>query len=124
MVYRLVGTLEQVQHDLAIINEVAAAWWSSQGYTIIQTEQGKAVVGKNALTGEDNPDALTTTWAEIMPVDFTTDEETGAITPVEGTLWHIPSPTGDQRFYLWRDYLPENTEILCDEAVVSIQQEE
>lgn len=112
----LVGTQEQVAHDLAIINDVAAAWWSAQGYTVVQTEGGKAVVGKNAATGEDNAEALTTTWAEAAPVDYTTDEESGEIMPSAGTLWWIPSPSGDQRFYLWRDYLPEGAGIRCEEV--------
>lgn len=110
------GTQAQVQHDLYIINQIAAGWWASQGYTVIDTPQGKAVVGKNAATGEDNPDALTTTWAEPMPVDFTVDEETGETIPTEGTLWYITSPTSDTRFALWRDYLPEGVTIQCEEV--------
>ena len=111
---RLIGTLEQVKHDLAIINEIAAAWWAAEGYTVIETGEGKTVVGKNAATGEDNASALTTTWAVPQVVDFTIDEETGARIPGEGTLWFIPSPSSDPRFHLWRDYLPEGEELLAD----------
>lgn len=110
------GTQAQVQHDLYIINQIAAVWWASQGYTVIDTPEGKAIVGKNAATGEDNPDALTTTWAMPSPLDYTIDEETGAVIPTEGTLWFIPSPTSDPRFYLWRDYLPDGVTIQCEEV--------
>lgn len=111
---RLIGTLEQVEHDLAIINEIAAAWWAAAGYTVVETDEGKkAVVGKNAATGEDNISALTMTWAVPQAVDFTIDEETGATIPGEGTLWFIPSPSSDPRFRLWRNYLPEGEELLA-----------
>lgn len=112
----LKGTLEQIQHDLGVINAIAAAWWASQGYTVIDTPNGKAVIGKNAQTGEDNPEALTTTWAEPMPVDYTIDEETGAVIPADGTLWYIPSPTSDPRFKDWRQYIPQGVEIDCEEV--------
>lgn len=112
----LKGTLAQVQHDLAVINAVAAAWWASQGYTVIDTPSGKAVVGKNAATGEDNPNAMTTTWAEPRPVNFTMDEQTGEITPEEGTEWYIMSPSSDPRFADWRLYIPDGTVTQCQEV--------
>lgn len=89
------GTLADVQHDLAIINQVAAVFWAEQGYTVIDTPQGKAVVGKNAATGEDNHEALTTTWA--VPAQ---DE-------VEG-YWYIVDPASDPRFVDWRDRVPQD----------------
>jgi len=116
----LKGTLPQVQHDLFIINQIAAAWWAAQGYTVIDTPQGKAVVGKNAATGEDNLDALTTTWAEPMPLDSTVDEETGDTIPVDGTLWSIPSPTSDPRFHEWRSYVPDGVVIACEEEATAL----
>ena len=103
----LIGTLPDVQHDLYIINEVAAMWWASQGYTVIQTPQGKAVVGKNAQTGEDNPEGVTTTWDIPKPVNFTYDEQTGEQIPDAGTEWYIADPASDARFVDWRDYVPE-----------------
>lgn len=115
---RLVGTYEEITYDLALINVVAAEWWRSQGYTIVETESGQAVVGKNAATGADNPEALTTTWAEPVPEYFTIDEETGKTIAAGDTSWWIPSPSGDQRFYLWRDYLPEDVSIRCEEIVM------
>lgn len=89
----LVGTLEDITHDLFLINEIAANWWASQGYTILQTENGKAVVGKNFRTGEDDIDALTTSWD--------TPQMRG-----DGT-WFIADPATDVRFVDWRDYIPE-----------------
>lgn len=103
----LKGTLEQVEHDLSIINEIAAAWWASQGYTIIETEDGKAIVGKNAATGMDNPSALTTKWAEPELLLDTTD------------VWFIPSPSADKRFIDWKSYLPEGVSIECEETYFS-----
>ncbi len=101
----LKGTVEQVQIDLDIINQIAAAWWAAQGYTVIDTPEGKAVVGKNAATGEDNDKALTTTWAIPQPLD--PENEDGE--------WFIPSPSTDPRFVNWRDYIPQGVEILCRE---------
>ncbi len=98
----LKGTLDQVQHDLAVINAIAAAWWAAQGYTVIDTPSGKAVVGKNAETGEDNPEALTTTWA---------DPEQG-----EDGAWFIISPSSDARFSDWRAYIPPGVTIQCEEV--------
>ena len=102
----LVGTLSDVEHDLYIINEVAAMWWASQGYTVIQTPQGKAVVGKNEATGEDTAEALTTSWDIPRPVNFTVSE-IGEVIPDEGTQWFIIDPASDTRFVDWRDYVPE-----------------
>lgn len=113
--YRLIGTKEQVEHDLAVINQIAAAWWADQGYTVVETSEGRAIVGKNAATGEDNPEALTTSWAEPAPVDYTINEETREVIPADGTLWCAPSPSSDARFALWRDYLPEGVVIECEE---------
>lgn len=99
----LIGTIADVQHDLYFINEVAAMWWATQGYTVIETPEGKAVIGKNALTGADNNSALTTSWAIPERLD---DEK-----------WFIPSPSSDERFKNWRQYLPEGVEIKCDEIL-------
>lgn len=51
---------------LYVINQLAAAYWTEQGFTVLDTPEGKALVGKNALTGEDMPDsARTITWDEV-----------------------------------------------------------
>ena len=98
----LVGTKSQVDHDNALIKHIAASWWVTQGYTIIETEEhGLAIVGKNSATGENDPDSLTVSWA------IPEEQEDG--------LWKIPSPSSDQRFYLWRDYIPEGIDIQCEE---------
>ncbi len=100
----LAGSLEDITHDLYLINEIAANWWASQGYTILQTENGKAVVGKNFRTGEDDPDALTTSWD----------------TPQIGDdgLWFIADPAADARFADWRDYLPEGVSLRSAEGIL------
>ena len=89
----LTGTLEDIDHDLSIINDIAASWWAAQGYTVLQTPDGKAVVGKNFRTGEDDAQALTTSW------DAPQMDENGS--------WFIADPAGDPRFADWRDYIPD-----------------
>lgn len=93
----LTGTLEDVVHDLHLINEIAARWWAVQGYTVLQTENGKAVIGKNFSTGEDDPGALTTSW------DTPQIREDGT--------WFITDPAMDGRFADWRDYLPAGVDL-------------
>lgn len=93
----LTGTLADIDHDLAIINDIAAAWWASQGYTVTQTPGGLAVVGKNFRTGEDDMHALTTSW------DTPQMDENG--------LWFIADPAGDPRFVDWRDYIPDGVNL-------------
>ena len=102
----LVGTLSDVEHDLYIINEVAALWWASQGYTVIQTPQGKAVVGKNQATGEDTAEALTTSWDIPRPLIFTIGED-GEVIPDKETEWCIADPASNKRFADWRQYVPD-----------------
>lgn len=82
---------------LSTFNEVAIQYWSDQGYAIIETESGKAVVGKNALTGEDNLSALTLTWDELKESP-------------DGTFY-FTSPTPDPRFKDWRDYMPDGVDL-------------
>lgn len=85
------------QTALYIFHEVAANYFASLGYTVIDTTKGKAVVGKNSLTGEDNPEALTTAWDALKESP-------------DGT-WYFTSPTPDQRFKNWRDYMPEGVHL-------------
>lgn len=60
-------TLQKAQTCLYIINQLAAAYWASEGYTVLDTPKGKALVGKNAATGEDMPDsAKTITWDVVQ----------------------------------------------------------
>ncbi len=57
---------QKAQTCLSVINQLAAAYWESQGYTVLDTPEGKALVGKNAATGQDMPDSeKTITWDEI-----------------------------------------------------------
>ncbi len=112
---KLIGTLNEVLNDLSIINQIAAAWWISQGYTVLNGEHGPELVGKNNATGEDDPQAARTLqWAVPQPVTFDIDEE-GQIIPDAETLWWILSPTGDARFHLWRDYVPAGQALECEE---------
>lgn len=107
----LKGTFEQVQHDLAIINQIAAAWWAAQGEIVIDGKlYAKDADGNAILDGTP-----TTTWANPMPVDFTFDKE-GEVVPAHGTDWFIPSPSSDPRFKDWRDHIPEGVTIECAET--------
>ena len=83
------GSQDDVLADLAVINQLAAAYWKSQGYTVVNTADGKAVLGKNALTGVDNPAATTTTWA--IPSEVS-----------DGT-YYIPSPSNYPAYSEWRE---------------------
>lgn len=86
------NTQEEADTALAIINQVAAGWWSQQGFTI---ENGE-LVGKNAKTGKDQPEkARTTTWDTVKESP-------------DGTFY-FTTLTDDPRFVDWRDYLPEGT---------------
>lgn len=83
-------TQAAANQGLAVINAIAAAWWQSQGYTVINNQ----LVGKNAATGEDMLDATrTNTW------------DTVKTSPV-GT-WYIISPAANPNFINWRDHIPQ-----------------
>lgn len=82
-------TQSEAQAALDAINAVAAAWWVQQGYTV----QDGQLIGKNAKTGQDAPDAQhTTIWAEI------------AESP-DGTFY-FSSLSNDARFPDWKQYVP------------------
>ena len=58
-------TLEQAQSCLDTINAMSADYWKSQGYTVVDGENGKELIGKR--NGVDAPDsARTISWAEIQ----------------------------------------------------------
>ena len=66
---------------LTIINAMAADWWVSQGYTVLDNNGAKELVGKNAKTGEDQPHKTKTlSW------DIPTESPDGT--------WYIQSLTG------------------------------
>lgn len=104
MIYRT-GTMSQAAHDLNIVNMVAASYWQTQGYTVIDTPKGKAIVGKNAITGEDNPAALTITWAEIEELP---NGRSGFI-----------DPENDARFIDWKERLPQGVSLQCTEENIT-----
>lgn len=80
-------TQVKAQTCLNIINQLAAIYWENQGYTVIDTANGKAVVGKNALTGEDEPSALTTTWDIVKQSP--------------DNNYYISDPAQNQNYALW-----------------------
>ena len=55
----------EAQAALVIVNQMAEAFFAEQGYTITDINGQHAVVGKNAASNEDNPEALTLTWDEV-----------------------------------------------------------
>ena len=85
-------TLQEAQACLGAINALAAVWWQTQGYTVID---GK-LIGKNALTGEDEPNSqVTTTWAEILE---------------NGEKYYFYSPSNNPRFPNWKEELERGLE--------------
>jgi hypothetical protein len=103
----LIGSEQDVLSDLEAINKVAAEWWRSQGYSVIETPQGLAVVGKNSLTGKNNETALSTSWD---------------IPRKEKDFWFISSPTRDERFKDWKNYLGEYV-LKCEEIEYNFAEE-
>lgn len=91
------GTKEAADACLSALNQVAAAHFASLGYTVKQTEQGLVVVGKNAATGEDNPEGVTSTWDDLKESPDNT--------------FYFASPTPDPRFKDWRNYMPEGVDL-------------
>lgn len=83
-------TLIKAQTCLAVINQLAAAYWVSQGYTVLDTPEGKVLVGKNAATGEDMPDSeKTITW------------DTVKVSPVN--TYYFTDPAQNEKFSLWKE---------------------
>ena len=71
---------------LAVINEVAAQWWPTQGYTVEEVDGVKTLIGKNTQTGEDEPSKQrTTTW------DIVKESPDGT--------WYISSPSNKAIFF-------------------------
>jgi len=55
-------TKQNAETVLTALNSLAAVWWQSQGYTVINDQ----LIGKNAATGKDEPDsARTITWDTV-----------------------------------------------------------
>lgn len=93
------STQLEAETGLAIVNQIAAAWWQSQGYTVIDGE----LVGKNAATGQDEPTATKTeTW------DIVKESPDGT--------FYFTSPATDARFVDWRSYLPEGVSMPEDKG--------
>lgn len=96
-------TEKEAQIALAVINEIAAAWWAAQGYVVEDVNGQKQLIGKNAKTGEDMPDkARTTTWAEIEKSP-------------DGTFY-FASPSSDERFAAWRNHIPNGINMPDDKG--------
>lgn len=59
-------TEQEAATVMAFINALAADYWTAQGYTVIDENGIKQLIGKNALTGEDNPSAQRTlSWDAV-----------------------------------------------------------
>lgn len=83
-------SLEAAQACLAAINAVAQSYWLSQGYSVANG----TLIGKNAASGEDMPEAVrTSTWAQIEAM--------------EGGKFGFYSPSNSPRFALWKGRLAE-----------------
>ena len=92
-------TQESAEQGLYIVNLIAAAYWQSQGYTVIDGQ----LIGKNAATGEDMPNsAKTITWDTVKQSPDNT--------------FYFTSPSSDERFSLWRDRLPEGVTMPPDKV--------
>ncbi len=82
---------------LAAIDQVAAYHFASLGYTVKLTNHGTIVIGKNSLTGEDNPEGVTNTWDVIKESPDKT--------------WYIVSPSQDKRYQDWKKFMPEGLDL-------------
>lgn len=83
-------TEADANQGLYVINQIAEAYWQSQGYTVIDGQ----LIGKNALTGEDMPDSAKTIAWDIVKQS------------PDGTFY-FTSPIIDEKFSAWRERLPE-----------------
>lgn len=96
-------TQASAEQGLYIINLIAAAYWQSQGYTVIDGQ----LIGKNAATGEDMPEsARTLTW------------DVPKLSPDK--TWCITSPASSENFKDWRSYLPEGVSF-PDDTIMPIE---
>lgn len=90
-------TQAESEQGLSIINMIAAAYWQSQGYTVIDGQ----LIGKNAATGLDMPDsAKTITWDEVKKSPDNT--------------FYFTSPRIDEKFIAWRELLPDGVTMPSD----------
>jgi hypothetical protein len=95
------GTPEQIEADLAAINALAANYWQEQGYTVLDTPDGKALIGR--VNGQDAPHNL-------MTLSWDTPKEAP-----DGTWW-ITSLSNDTRFTNGYARLADSGYVLqCDE---------
>lgn len=83
-------TQEKADACLKAINALAAQWWQSQGYTV---EDGQ-LIGKNAKTGENAPNATRTiTWDTVRESP-------------DGTFY-FASPSTKPQFKNWKQALSD-----------------
>ena len=91
-------TKAQAETCLKAINSLAAQWWQSQGYTVVDGQ----LVGKNAATGQDEPEsAKTITWGVVKESP-------------DGTFY-LPSLRNDPRFIDGLEMLPADVQGLYEE---------
>ena len=59
-------TQQEAATCLAFINQLAADYWTERGYTVIEENGVKQLIGKNAATGADEPNAQRTlSWDTV-----------------------------------------------------------
>lgn len=93
-------TEAQAAFGLGVINGIAAGWWQSQGYTVINNQ----LIGKNAATGQDMPEsARTITWDTVKQSPDNT--------------WYISSPASNPNFINWRDHIPQGVTMPADKPI-------
>lgn len=89
-------TYEQARAALGVVDQIAAAWWVSQGYTV----DAHGLIPKT-IAGDDSPHSCrTTTWADVMESP--------------NNKFYFISPSSDARFIDWRDHVPPEYELPQD----------
>ena len=78
---------------LAVINAISVPYWESQGYKVEERDGKPVVIGKNALTGEDDPNGITTTWDTVKE---SPDKR-----------FYIADPAAEERYSLWLERATE-----------------
>ena len=93
----------EAQTALDLINNIAAMWWASQGFEVVddpESPSGKRVLGKNAATGETSQEGGTITWDKVKESP-------------DGTFY-FSSPVNKPLFADWRDHIPDGVSIPAD----------
>ncbi|NCT41391.1 MAG: hypothetical protein GW778_07010 [Alphaproteobacteria bacterium] len=76
--------------SLNTINDMAASWWVAQGYSVLDNNGVKELIGKNAKTGQDQPNKQ-----RVISWDIIREGENGT--------FYFASLSNDPRFPNWKD---------------------